>query len=475
MKKKNLIYLLALAILGLQACTPKAAPPEEAGVIVMEEVVDENLSPCPKFKDHPQGEELEDDYIIYKDRIDEERIDDAFERWKRVYDKAPAADGQRPDVYTDGIFFYEGLIRGETDSLVKKKYVDIVFKLYDEMVECYPNQKGFALSMKGFDLYYNYPNRVTKEEKYLALKKAIDHYGENAQDFNINPFIAMLVDMHYEEKVSDEEAKEYAALIQKAIAKGQKNCKGEACERWAIVAEYVPLRMEYFESVKGFYDCNYYVNKYYPQFQNNQEDCDIIRTVFSRLRFGGCDLASPEMVELEAVYKQNCGTVGPLKGVYDKLRDGDYKGAISTAQEVIDGSSDQEFKATTNLLIAKIYFSHLKNFSQARQYARKAAKLKSNWGAPYILIGTLYASSGPLCGPGRGWDSQVVTWPAIDKWQYAKKIDPSVAAEANKLINNYIRFMPSTEQIFTRTLKEGDSYKVGCWIQERTIIRAARK
>ncbi|MDX1409739.1 MAG: hypothetical protein R3330_16435, partial [Saprospiraceae bacterium] len=89
------------------------------------------------------------------------------------------------------------------------------------------------------------------------------------------------------------------------------------------------------------------------------------------------------------------------------------------------------------------------------------------------MIGKLYASSGPLCGPGRGWDSQIVTWPAIDQFMQARRVDPSVSAEANKWINYYSRYMPSVEDIFQRQLQEGQSFTVGCWIQETTTIRAA--
>jgi len=93
-----------------------------------------------------------------------------------------------------------------------------------------------------------------------------------------------------------------------------------------------------------------------------------------------------------------------------------------------------------------------------------------------MIIGKLYASSGPLCGPGRGWDSQIVTWPAIDKFEYAKKIDPSVTKEANQLIATYSQYMPSREDLHLRTdIHEGDNFKVGCWIQENTTVRAAPK
>ena len=79
----------------------------------------------------------------------------------------------------------------------------------------------------------------------------------------------------------------------------------------------------------------------------------------------------------------------------------------------------------------------------------------------------------PSVGSGRGWNSQVVTWPAIDKFQKAKQLDPSVADEANKFIRQYRQYMPKKEDIFQRRIKAGDSFKVPCWIQENTTVRTA--
>ena len=73
--------------------------------------------------------------------------------------------------------------------------------------------------------------------------------------------------------------------------------------------------------------------------------------------------------------------------------------------------------------------------------------------------------------PGTGFDSQVVTWPAIDMWQRAKSIDGSVAGKANQLIGRYTQYMPSKSDIFQRGIAEGSTYKVGCWIQETTRVR----
>lgn len=162
---------------------------------------------------------------------------------------------------------------------------------------------------------------------------------------------------------------------------------------------------------------------------------------------------------------------GPAEVAYICLRDADYPCAIDGFLKASREVEDPKKKAEFILLAAKVYYVHLKNFSKARQLALEAAAARPNWGEPFIIIGRMYASSGPLCGPGRGWESQVVVWVAIDAWVKAKNVDPAFASEANKMINQYARFMPNKEDVFIRGLKPGEKFYVGCWIQESTTIR----
>ena len=65
--------------------------------------------------------------------------------------------------------------------------------------------------------------------------------------------------------------------------------------------------------------------------------------------------------------------------------------------------------------------------------------------------------------------------PAVQAVFEKCRVDPSVAAEANKWIAYYQKYMPSVDDIFLRLLNEGDAFKVDCWIQENTTVRAAKK
>ncbi len=479
---KNLLLIFAFLLVMFLSCTPKTGeqitetePPKvEEKHPATEVQEDNNLSPCPKFSDAPNPDQILEEYVLYRDFLKAGDWPGAYEKWQKVYEISPAADGKRNTVFADGIRFYEYFMSQTQDSIEKEGYINKIFEIYDRIDECY-SEGGYVNGRKAFDYFYKYPHRSNDEETYSLFKASIDTDGEDAQYFVINPFTSLLVDLYFAEKISLEEAKKYEQIIRKRLAKGLEACKGTECDRWKIIEEYVPARLEAFERVKGFYDCGYYQNKYFAEFEANPENCETIRTVYSRFTFGECDPESEKFAAVREAYNNLCKPkpTNPMSACYELLRNSQYLESIECAEKVIAEMEDQDKKADYTLLIAKIYHAHLKNFSKARQYAREAAKLRENWGEPYLLIGRLYASSGPLCGPGRGWDSQIVVWPAVDKWQKARSIDPEARTEANKWINQYSQYMPEKGDIFQRGLKEGDKFYVGCWIQETTTIRAS--
>jgi hypothetical protein len=69
---------------------------------------------------------------------------------------------------------------------------------------------------------------------------------------------------------------------------------------------------------------------------------------------------------------------------------------------------------------------------------------------------------------------KVAYWAAVDKYNKAKAIEPDMADEMNELIRRYSPYFPPAEVLFFYNLEEGDTYEIGCWINEKTIIRAAK-
>lgn len=472
----RLIVMLCMGM-TLYSCTPKAAKPIANSEVEPDtEVV--QAGPCGTFQDSRNGEEAITAHVLYRDLLKKERYDKAFPLWKKAYTIAPAADGKRNTHYADGIRFYQRFYDQAKDSLQKEKYVDTIFMFYDQMEECY-GETGYVLGRKAFDLYFKYPEMMNEDEVYGYFKESMELDQDSARYFILNPFTDLLVRRYFDEKIGEEEAQKYSGMIINRLEKGLES--GENEEQWSIINDYVPSRLSAFEGVKGFYDCDYYLAKYVPQFDENPEDCELVTTVYRSLIWGGCsETGNEDFQRIKAVYDENCKVVEKVassstaKDGFNALEAGDFEKAIDKFKEAAEETDNMDRKAQLYLLVAKIYYGSLKRFPLSREFARKAAEAKPNWGEPHLLIGKLYASSGPLCGPGTGWDSQIVVWPAIDEWQKARNVDPDAAAEATKLINRYTQYMPSKGDVFQRTLNEGDSFTVGCWIQQKTTIRAAK-
>lgn len=496
----RIITFLSIAILIFAfSCTPKTGEQVTETITEKESIVSAtkeiNLSPCTNWNQLPNKEDIIEAHVLYKDRLKEIRseqrkganarlgkIDTLYNEviplWKEAYTLAPAADGKRADHFEDGIRIYEYKYNQAKTKMDKEVAVEKIMELYDKRAECY-GEEGYIVGRKGFDYFYKYNEMISDAEKFEMFKKSIDMDGDTANYFILNPMTALLANRVIEDSISIEEGQKYQQKIISALNYGLANCKNKTeCAPWKIVEEYVPSRLEQLEGIEGFYDCKYYKEKYLKIFRENSTDCDIINEAISRLKWGGCADTDTALVEMRTVRNKNCKVKAPPKGLLSQARDSleaaRYRAAITLYQEYIDTKADtNEKKARYTLRIASIYYVHLKSFSKARKYAREASRINPNWGDPYLLVGRLYASSGPLCGPGRGWDSQVVVWVAIDEWKKAKRVDPNAAAEANKFINRYSQYMPNVEDIFQRGLKKGDAFKVPCWIQQTTTIRPA--
>ncbi|MEE9438439.1 MAG: hypothetical protein V3V14_05520 [Saprospiraceae bacterium] len=476
------IIKIFIPIVLLLSCSPKTIAPEvtspEAPKQEPTKMQPEN--DCTTFSQLSgnKRDEVETAYVLYKDLAKQQKYKEALPLWETAYYGAPASNGRVKYQFDDGVAIYTYLHSIEKDEAIKKSYIDSVMSIYDKRIECFGGE-AYIKGRKAFDYYYTFPGIKSDADIYEMFKLNFDVNGKKADYFVVNPFTKLLSDRIISGEVSHEEGRKYAKLINKAVDYGTANCKTTYCDAWKIISEYAPQRLENFEGIDGFYGCDYYANKYYSRFENAPTDCAIIGLVGRRLKRGGCTADDPRLIAVTSAYNTHCKkkvekpTSSALRLAYDCYQNGDYTCAITNFDAHVKSTTDSEKKAKYALLIAKIYYGDVKNFPKARKYALEAASYKPNWGDPFMLIGKLYASSGPLCGSGRGWNSQVVTWPAIDKFIHAKSIDASVSSEANKLITQYRKYMPKKADIFQRTIKAGSSFKVPCWIQETTKVRTA--
>ena len=475
------LMLGLLMIVSIYSCAPKTAAVVEAPTPPTPPTTPTKQAPknpCVTFDDLPGGErdEIENAYVLYPDFLKEGKYEEAKRYWETAYYGAPGSNGRVKSQFDAGVKIYSYLYSQATADADKKMYADSAMAIYDKRMECF-GEEAYVQGRKGFDMYYTFPGEVADEEIFEMFAKNLNAKGKKADYFIVNPMTKLLSDGLVAGTVSLADGRNYAKKLLKAIDYGTANCKGQYCDAWKTIQGYAPDRLEALEGIDGFYDCGYYADKYYPQYEADPSNCEIVELAYRRMLRGGCDSSDPRLQELKKKKETDCYVAPPAPGLlrqaFDAYNSGDYTQAVTLFDSFVEKTDDPAKKFKYTLLIAKIYYRDIKNYPKSRSYARTAAALNPSSGEPYMLIGKLYASSGPLCGPGTGFDSQVVTWAAIDQWKKAKSVDASVAAEANKIIRQYQQYMPTKEVIFQRRIKAGDSFTVPCWIQEKTTIRTA--
>ncbi len=472
------LIFTCITLIGILACSPQIAEPVVTAPTPVIPTRPEYDNPCTTLAKltSAQREEAETAYTLYKDELRMKNLADALPLWQRAFELAPAGEGRMKYQFDDGIKLYKHFFSEAEDPAEKRIFADSILTIYDKRLECHPDDADYVNARLGFDAYYTLGEFVPDNEAYNRLKNSFDSKGKDVEYFIINPFTKILYDKIVAKEIGNEEGRKYANMIFEAVDQGLAEC-GDKCESWEIINDYAPQRLAALEGLKGFYGCEYYSSKYIDLYNASPEDCEVINDTSRKLKWGDCANDHPGVMQLAEAKAKNCYVApppeGPLKRAFNTYNEGKYRDAITLFEEFVNKTDDPAKKAKYTLLIAKIYYGDIKNFPQSRLYALRAAEFRSNWGEPYILIGKLYASSGPLCGPGRGWDSQIVTWPAIDMFRKAKSVDPSVSEEANKWIREYEQYMPKMEDVFVRNLSKGQSFTVGCWIQEKTTIRTA--
>ncbi len=432
---------------------------------------------CEGFDNFPGGtKEGRKAHVLYRDMVKKEQLGEALPLWEKVFEHAPAGSVLH---YIDGIAIQSYLYEQTEDEAKKAEIVEKIVKLYDGRIACFSEKRkdeGMVRGMKAYDMY---ALQYDMEKTLAEFGKAIEIEGNKIDAYIVSSYADHATYMFGSD------------MVEKGFMQGLYKQLMDIIDANTENEDFAETKTEvkgYFEPYEeSIFDCEYFKEKRKVTYDAAPEDPEVFRPILKELLAKGCSKEDEFIAELMAkdakfvaerraeqkrIYEENKPTVYKAKDAYEA---GDINTAVTLYEQAIGEAESADKKASIQYKLAQIYYAKLKNRSKARGFARQAAENRPGWGKPYILIGNMYASSGPVCGSGRGWNSQIVVWPAIDMWQKAKSVDPSVADEANRQISKYTRYMPDKEEGFQRNIKEGQTVRVGCWIQTSTRARFTNK
>lgn len=402
---------------------------------------------------------------LYTEYYNQRNFEMAYDFWREVFQHCPQA---QQNTYIRGAVLLKMKYNQETDPVKREAWVDTLMMLYDKRIEHFghtnASREGSVLAKKAVDMFQFRPNNIL--EIYEISKKAIDLEGNKSQADVI------LVHMNSVSKLIQAGLKEPEEMltaydqIMGIIDYNIKNNPEDADRYFKPAKTNVELMFEPYAT------CDNIITLFGDKYEENPDDVELLRKITSMLEKSGCtseELFFNATKSLHSIEPnaESAFLMGRLENTNEN-----FEKALEYFQQAADLYESEEDMFSTYLLMSDISFRALRNYVQARDYALEASSLNPEDGRPYILIGEMYASTATSCGDNE-LTKTVAYWAAVDKFVQARNVDsdPEIQERATELINTYSQYFPNQETAFFYGLTEGDSYRVGCWINETTRVR----
>jgi tetratricopeptide (TPR) repeat protein len=337
--------------------------------------------------------------------------------------------------------------------------------LYDGRIQYFPAKKGDILGRKGVDLlrYRRTDGAEYIKEGYDILTESIEIEGKESSPVVLTTQISAGISLYINDLLDAETIiNNYVTASDILDAQLEKRPSSKTkMAKDAIEKNIKDSRVMTCESIVTFYG---------PKFEANKEDVAFLDLILGFMN----DAGDCEMTSLYAKASEQMYSLQPdAEAAYNLgrlfLRKEDYNKAKDYFLEAISLAENDENKAQYNYSLAGLAQQYLDSPAEAVKYAYAATQLKPDWGDPYILMGIAYVAGNSALGDD--FERRTAYWVAVDQFRKARNVDPSVADKAGELINEYQAYFPTKEDLFFRSIAEGDSYTVGGWINKTTSAR----
>lgn len=397
---------------------------------------------------------------LYVEYYRQKSYDDALPYWRIIFAECPTANF---NMYIHGVNMYELLAEKADNEERKFAYLDTMMLIYDQRIK-YFKQEGKVLGRKGID-WLSMRKSTVEDIKvgYDYIKQSVDMQKNKSENAVLALFMAASENLFKAGELSqDIMIQNYATASQ--IAEYKISIKPES-------ANFQRLKesLDQIFSRSGAATCEALIKLFQPKYDQNPEDKELLTKIIIFLAGTDCKDSDLYFHASTSLHKIDPSAKSSYFLAEMNVNRANYEKASVLYKQAIELETESKDKARYYMKLGDITYNKLGDNSLSRTYAREAAELDPESGHPYLLIGAIYAGSEP-CGDD-DIAKKALYWIAVDKFVKAKQIDNELADMANKSINAYSQHFPGTETIFFHGLKAGDSYTVGCWINETTIIR----
>jgi tetratricopeptide (TPR) repeat protein len=377
--------------------------------------------------------------------------------WRKALEFCPCS---RKNLYIHGSKILKNFINKAKDPAIKEAYIDTLMQLYDNRIK-YFGQEGSVMGYKAQD-FYRYRTK-DYETAYEYFKKSVELQGNKSKGAVLVYYFQMTIKMATTGKVDSSLVVENYDKITEIIDYNIEHSKKPTTwinDKGAIEAKFEP-----------FATCKDLISIFTKKFNETPDDPKLLKKITSMLDSKKCNDSELFFNASVNLYKTDPSPVAAFMLGKMFINKKEYPKAIGFLEKATE-LNDDNARADAYYYLAFCYQTENKKV-KAREMARKALAANPEKGNAYILIGDLYAASNDECATDP-LAKKAVYWVAVDYYNKAKRVDPSVVETANKRISSYSKYFPIVDEFFMYDYNEGDSYTVECWINETTKVRPAK-
>lgn len=407
-------------------------------------------------------EECLKNYSLYYEFYKHKNYTDALVPWRELFKQCPE---WKESTFAYGINIYRDFLDKEKDPAKIIAYTDTIMMIYDKRIEYFPKNKGDVLGRKGIDLlrYRRNDGPEFIRQGFDILKESVAIEKEKSSPVVLTTQISAGISLYVNDLLDGEEViNAYVTATEILDAEMAKRPSAKTKQaREAIDANIKDSKVMTCEAISGIFG---------PKYEANQDNIEFLKLVSGFLNDAGdCEMDPLYIKVAEQLYSKepsaeaayNLGRLFMKKDQYEKSK--------TYFIEAVESAKDDVSKANYYFTLAGLSQQYLNSPNDAVSYASQATQLRPDWGDPYILMGIAYISGNSSLGDD--FERRTAYWIAVDMFQKARSADPSVADKASGLIRDYSEYFPSKEDLFFRSIAEGDRYTVGGWINKSTLAR----
>jgi tetratricopeptide (TPR) repeat protein len=420
-----------------------------------------------------QDREFMNELSLYNEFYKQKNYESALPHWRAIYNKYPKST---INLYIHGVNMYESMIEKAATPEEKTKYIDELNKVYDKRIK-YFGESGYVLGRKATAWLKHKLNtdnppegdalKSALKKGYEWLSKSIEEQGDKTE----LPVLVLLMQTTRSLYKLGELPKETVVMnydnINKVLnALIEKNEDAELVKNCQDVKDYVE---DIFGS-SGAADCEALVNIFTPQFNEKSNDIEFIKNMLRRLGKAKCEDTPLFSQATEKLYELDPSAEAAFNMARRYLKRDETAKAKEYYQEAMEQETDKTRLTDYYYEYAMFVFAKENALSEARTYARKSLEIDPENCQALMLIGDIYVAASRSFGAD-AFEKSTVFWLAVDYFEKARRAGADCAVDASQKAGTYRRYFPNKEEAFFRSLQEGQTYKVGGWINETTRVR----